>query len=176
MHAALTAPLVLGPERLPDGLCGTDRVLREMEFLYPYPEAAHPRLTEQLATTSRLEIGRGFIKGFVDLVFEHAGKVYFGDWKSDLLTGWAPAELAEHVEEHYQLQAQLYSLALVKMLRIHDAAAYEARFGGMVFCFLRGMMPGDERAGVQFHKPGWADVCEWEQRLVRGQPLDQGSR
>ncbi len=176
VHAALTAPLVLGPERLPDGLCGTDRVLREMEFLYPYPEAAHPRLTEQLATTSRLEIGRGFIKGFVDLVFEHAGKVYFGDWKSDLLTGWAPAELAEHVEEHYQLQAQLYSLALVKMLRIHDAAAYEARFGGMVFCFLRGMMPGDERAGVQFHKPGWADVCEWEQRLVRGQPLDQGSR
>ena len=43
-----------------------------MEFLFPFPAAAGGA-------------DAGFVKGYVDVIFEHEGRTYFGDWKSDLL-------------------------------------------------------------------------------------------
>jgi exodeoxyribonuclease V beta subunit len=167
VHTAFTAPVRLGPPgdvRLDRGLAAASRHLRELEFVYPYPELAHPPLSE---TPDRpFVIERGYVTGFVDLVFEHDGRVYFADWKSDTLDGWAPESLRAHVGEQYRLQAQLYSLALVKLLAIRDARDYERRFGGMLFCFLRGMRPGLQGAdGICFDKPSWDEVCGWERQL-----------
>ena len=169
VHTALTAPVELDGARLDGGMAGAARVVREMEFLYPHPEASHPRPFARLPAGGRLEIVRGYVKGFVDVVFEHGGRAFFADWKSDLLLSYEDAALAAHVDEHYRLQAQLYSLALVKLLDIRDAATYEARFGGMLYCFLRGMRSGDGRAGVRFQRPGWDELCGWEEQLVRGE-------
>ena len=97
-----------------------------MEFLFPFPaEAGGPE--------------RGFVKGFVDVIFEHEGRSYFGDWKTDRLPAWDAAAVAAHVDANYALQERLYALALVRMLGITDAAAYEARFGGTLYVFVRGL-------------------------------------
>jgi exodeoxyribonuclease V beta subunit len=173
VHTAFTAPVQLGPAKLDRGLHRAARTLREMEFLYPFPEAEHPPIGAPDGQPFRIE--RGFVKGFVDLVFEHEGLVYFADWKSDLLEAWDPGSLESHVRDHYRLQKQLYSLALVKQLGLSDEGAYGKRFGGMLFCFLRGMRPGlEDSAGVHFERPTWEDVRGWEARLRRGEPLDGG--
>ncbi|HEY7957056.1 MAG TPA: UvrD-helicase domain-containing protein [Polyangia bacterium] len=173
VHTAYTAPLRLGDAPLDGGLAGAARALRELEFLFPWPEASHPRLGEAAARAplTPLSIERGYVKGFIDLVCEHQGRAYLADWKSDLLADWEPARLAAHVEEHYRLQARLYALALVKLLGISDEADYQRRFGGLLFCFLRGMRPGSP-GGVHFERPRFADLQQWEERLRRGAPLD----
>jgi len=124
-HAALTAPLPVVGGRLP-GLPHAAKTVREMEFLFPFPpEAGGP--------------ARGFVKGFVDFIFEHEGRSYFGDWKTDRLPAWDAAAVAAHMGDNYAVQEQLYSLALVRMLGITDAATYEARFGGALYIFVRGL-------------------------------------
>jgi exodeoxyribonuclease V beta subunit len=166
VYGALVTPVRLGQSRL--GLAAAERVLREMEFLYPYPEVTHPRLGEALP--GPIVIERGYVKGYVDLIFEVDGLVYLADWKSDVLVDWDAVALSRHVEEHYRLQARLYALALVKMLGVHEAAGYERRMGGLLYCFLRGMRPdGEGTEGVYFERPSWAQILAWEEDLVRSE-------
>ena len=127
-HAALTTPLPVVGGVLP-GLAFAEREAREMEFLFPFPEAAGGA-------------DRGYVKGFVDLLFEHEGRVYFGDWKTDRLPSWDEAVVEAHVAKNYALQEQLYALALVRMLGIASEADYEARFGGTLYLFVRGLPGG----------------------------------
>jgi len=171
IHTALTAPVRLpGGQRIA-GLSLASKSLREVEFLYPIPEKDHPRLSSAIALAPGLErfrIDRGFIKGFVDLVFEHEGLTYFLDWKSDSLPRWKPDFLAAHVERNYRLQAKLYGLALVKMLGVHGRSDYEKRFGGFLYCFLRGMRaPGAGVEGIHAERPDWTAIEAWEEELMR---------
>jgi exodeoxyribonuclease V beta subunit len=155
VHAALTTPLPLGQlgagAPALAGVAAADRVAREVEFLFPFPEAAGGA-------------ARGFVKGYIDLVFEHAGRTYFADWKSDLLPSYAPEAVAAHVASHYELQRRLYALALVKMLGIDDAAGFEARFGGTAYVFLRALPAS---GGIALGRPSWDDVRRWEDDLGR---------
>jgi exodeoxyribonuclease V beta subunit len=165
VHAAFRSPLRLGDAWLASGLCGATRLLREMEFLYPFPEPSHPPLG---ALAEGLRIERGFIQGFVDAVFEHEGLVYFADWKSDVLPAWDAAFVAGHVRASYELQERLYALALVKMLGIRSAGEYRDRFGGIFYGFVRAMrLEGDGR-GVHFERPDWDRILSWEEELRRG--------
>jgi exodeoxyribonuclease V beta subunit len=134
---------------LPDGrriasLASAERVVREMDFVYPIPEA-------------------GYVRGSLDLAFEHAGVTYFVDWKSDSLRSFDEGALERHVRDHYAEQAKLYSLAIVKLLGLHAREDFERRFGGLLFCFLRGM--GAEGTGVWATCPTWNDVLEAESAL-----------
>jgi exodeoxyribonuclease V beta subunit len=171
IHTALTAPLLLPNGDRIAGLARAKRTLREVEFLYPIPEKGHPRLSSAIASGAGLErfrIERGFIKGFVDLLFEHEGLTYFLDWKSDSLPRWDADFLAAHVGRNYRLQAKLYGLALVKMLGVHDRAGCEKRFGGFLYCFLRGMRaPGSGVEGVYARRPDWTEIEAWEEELLR---------
>lgn len=170
VHAALTAPLTVGGERRLDGVLHADRLLAEMEFLYPIPEHTHPGLHEA-GMIPNLRIGRGYVKGFVDLVFEHGGLAYFADWKSDRLPRWDTGTIHGHVRRNYELQARLYTLAMVKLLRIHDPAAYEERFGGLLYLFVRGMRAGGSGTeGVYFTRPSWEEVLRWENELRAEDP------
>ncbi len=169
VHRALTSPIALGARRLAS-FASLRGAVREMEFVFPIPEADGWRLSLPQGDT-RVAIGRGvvrgFVRGFVDLVFQHDGLAYFADWKSDRLPAWHEDRLREHVERHYADQATLYTLALVKMLGVRGEADYEARFGGLVYCFLRGMRgDGDGRDGVHFARPPFATVLAWEQELA----------
>jgi exodeoxyribonuclease V beta subunit len=52
------------------------------------------------------------------------------------------------------LQAKLYAIALVKQLDLRTEVDYDARFGGLLYCFMRGMKgDGDGTAGVYFARP-----------------------
>jgi exodeoxyribonuclease V beta subunit len=165
VHAALWGPVDTGARRIA-GIGASARVLREMEFLYPIPEDAHPRLGE-VAGEREFTIGRGFVKGFIDVLFEHEGRTYLGDWKSDRLRDYGPEALAEHVREHYGTQIRLYFLALLRLLGIAGREDYERRVGGMVYTFLRAVRPdGDGRAGLHFVRPDWSELTAWERELA----------
>jgi exodeoxyribonuclease V beta subunit len=119
-----------------------------MEFLFPFPAAAGGA-------------DRGYVKGFVDVIFEHEGRVYFGDWKTDRLASWDEATVEAHVAKNYALQEQLYALALVRMLGIATAADYEARFGGTLYLFVRGL-PG----AIRSRRPTFAEITRWQDEIA----------
>ena len=90
---------------------------------------------------------RGFMKGFIDLVFRFDGRFYLVDWKSNFLGARIedyalPALRAAMDENFYSLQYHLYALALHQYLkgRLPDYA-YEKYFGGVFYIFLRGVDP-----------------------------------
>jgi exodeoxyribonuclease V beta subunit len=89
----------------------------------------------------------GMVTGVIDLVFEHAGRWYIADYKSNYLgptpEDYAPARLLDAVRGHrYDLQALIYTLALHRYLRARlPGYAYGSHFGGVYYLFLRGMHP-----------------------------------
>jgi exodeoxyribonuclease V beta subunit len=117
----------------------------------------------------------GLMKGFVDLVFEHRGRYYLADWKTNWLGPQASdydgariaAEMRRH---HYDLQYCVYAVALHRYLaaRIADYD-YERHAGGVYYFFVRGMSPatGMER-GVYFERPPAATVQALD-ALLRGE-------
>jgi len=171
VHTAYTAPVRLGESAIP-GLASAKSVLREMEFLYPMPERGHPLLSRPsangLAPTWKIE--RGAVKGFIDLLFEHEGRVYVCDWKSDVLPSYDAAALAHHCEQHYDVQARLYVIAALRLCGIADPAEYSRRFGAVLFCFLRGRRPGGESEGMHSFTPTWDAILAWETEML-GQPF-----
>ena len=158
VYRALTTPFATVDGTEIPGVASCGRVVREMEFLYPIPEDWHPRLDEE--ANKAFTIGRGFVRGFVDVIFEHDNRLYFADWKSDSLPGYSAKALRSHVSRNYRLQVAIYSLAVAKLLSVHTPEQYENRFGGMFYLFLRGMRGSGE--GVFFCRPTWSRLLEYE--------------
>jgi exodeoxyribonuclease V beta subunit len=157
VHAAYTTPLALPAGATLPGVARASRVAREVEFVFPFPAAAGGA-------------DAGFVKGYVDFIFEHEGRTYFGDWKSDLLPDFSPEAVRAHVAANYELQRRLYALALVKMLRIADAADYEARFGGTVYVFLRALPEG-----LEIGRPTFDEIVQWERELAEQLAAERGA-
>ena len=88
---------------------------------------------------------QGLFKGFIDLMFEHEGRFYVLDYKSNWL-GDTPGSYHsdalrdEMLAHRYELQGMLYLLALHRLLRARLGADYDpaTRLGGFVCWFLRG--------------------------------------
>ncbi len=150
--AAYTTEVALpGGDRIA-GLARAARAVREMGFVYPIPEAdPQPRA------------GKGYVRGSLDLAFEHRGLTYFVDWKSDSLASYAPGALSHQVAGHYAEQVKLYTLAIVRLLGARGRAEYDARFGGLLYCFLRGL--NDRGQGVWSARPGWDEVVGYDEEL-----------
>lgn len=147
----LTTPLGLGSGQLEGGLAAAENVVREMEFLFPFP--ARPEA--------------GFVKGFMDVVLQHQGRTYVLDWKSDELPSYAPEQLEAYVREHYLLQAEIYAVATTRILGVSSESEYEA-FGGALYVFLRGL---DGSGGGQwFYRPSWTRIIETSAALDAGVP------
>jgi exodeoxyribonuclease V beta subunit len=143
---AYTTPLALPGGVVLARLADAARVVREMDFVFPVA-AAMPV----------------YVRGSLDLAFEHGVLTYFADWKTDALASYDPAALGRHVEAHYAEQVQLYALAIVKLLGVATREEYEARFGGLLYGFLRGL-DADGR-GLWSARPSWDEVLAWEQAL-----------
>ena len=170
VHAALHAPLRLADGGTLPGLCRVGRLAKELPFLHPIPERGHPRLGEGAPRleAAGLRIDRGFVRGVIDLIVEHEGRYHVLDYKSDRLPSYAEDAVAGHVENNYLVQARLYTLGALKALSIHDEAAYEARFGGLLYLFLRGLEPGTDATWSL--RPTWREVCAWEGALLEDAP------
>ena len=86
----------------------------------------------------------GMLKGFIDLVFEHQGRHYVVDYKSNWLgpaaAAYTPAALrAAILHARYDLQYVLYLVALHRLLRARlPDYDYDRHVGAAVYVFLRG--------------------------------------
>jgi len=97
----------------------------------------------------------GYLKGFIDLIFEHNGQYYLADYKSNSLVDYAPESLpAVMANSHYYLQYLLYSVALHRYLqqRIPDYS-WQTHVGGAYYLFVRGMSKNTGQQGIYFDKP-----------------------
>jgi exodeoxyribonuclease V beta subunit len=162
-RAALVPGLEL--ERIPWG-----RRLTELEFTFPVPHLSLAGLNATLESLGydvpALRGGNleGYLKGFIDLVFEHEGRFFVLDWKSNHLgyqsADYAADKVAAAMAEHgYHLQYLIYTVALDRYLRLrllnYD---YETYFGGVLYLFVRGVRAAWADAdgttpGVYFHRP-----------------------
>jgi exodeoxyribonuclease V beta subunit len=123
-----------------------------------HPSAALP--PEYAERVERLGFAplSGFLKGYIDLVFVHAGRWYVVDYKtnhlSDFVCDYDTLAMTEAMtESHYFLQYHLYALAVTRFLsRYEPGFDYEKGFGGALYLFVKGMRPGSS-TGIFFEKP-----------------------
>jgi len=107
---------------------------------------------------------RGMLQGFMDMVFEHNGRYYIVDWKSNHLgyrrEEYGPAGLREPMARHaYILQYHLYTLALDRILRLHlPGYDYDTHCGGAIYVFLRGVSAASDEYGIYRDKPSAAFI------------------
>lgn len=112
------------------------KIYREMEFLYPYHP--HQGLLQDTPAKS------GFLKGVVDLFFEHQGKFYIVDWKSNWLGPSQDYYQRCYMEEAmrsncYTLQASIYKEAFKRYLNLVEDGDFNKLFGGVYYLFIRGI-------------------------------------
>ncbi len=130
-------------------------LLPEMEFWLP-AERLNAREVDALCRTHLLPgVARpqlpdaqlhGMLMGFADLVFEHGGRYWVLDYKSNHLgpddAAYTEPALAQAMAHHrYEVQAALYMLALHRLLRARLGERYDPaqHLGGAVYLFLRGI-------------------------------------
>jgi exodeoxyribonuclease V beta subunit len=115
----------------------------------------------------------GMFKGFIDLTFEHDGRYYVADYKSNWLGVDDAAYTAQAMEQsildnRYDLQYVLYLLALHRQLKARLADYdYDRHVGGALYLFLRGTCAASQ--GVFFARPP-RELIERLDRLFQGKP------
>lgn len=136
-------------------LAGLATVAPEMEFWYPIESLSLPALDAccrrhilpgQPRPALSPRTVQGMMMGYADLVFEHGGRYWVLDHKSNSL-GRADADYdletlnAAILAHRYDVQAALYLLALHRLLRarLHDGYKPAQHLGGAIYLFLRGV-------------------------------------
>jgi exodeoxyribonuclease V beta subunit len=144
-HLPISAPL--RPRTLAD-------VFREHQSA-----ALDPSYPDRLAALSFPTL-KGFLKGYIDLIFEHEGRYYLADYKSnhlgDDVEAYRQGELGKAMSHgNYTLQYHLYLLALHRFLGLRKRDYdYERDIGGVFYLFIKGMDPRrGPTHGVFYDKP-----------------------
>ncbi|MGE6606377.1 exodeoxyribonuclease V subunit beta [Halomonas sp. NPDC076908] len=134
-------------------LCELESYQVELEFWFAAHQVQTRKLDELVSDHLLPGVSRpvldadtlnGMLKGFIDLAFEHEGRFYVLDWKSNYLGSDDSAYTADALrdamlEKRYDLQAALYLLALHRLLkaRLPDYDPHQ-HLGGSMTVFLRG--------------------------------------
>jgi exodeoxyribonuclease V beta subunit len=188
------------------GAIPKSRRLSELEFTFP-AAGAHGRKSGRVVTPTGLarvftareghgipagygervaSLGfaplTGFLRGFIDLVFEYDGRFYVADYKSNHL-GVGPSAYGEKAlvesmaQHHYFLQSHLYLVALHRFLGTRlPNYDYERHVGGSVYLFLRGMSPArGASTGVFFDLPPKSTILELSALLDTGEARRRAS-
>ncbi len=168
LFSVLNTPLSSDGPKLTD-IASRQRI-DEMAFYFPVAGLNTSALKQLLQQTPADSIWQdlltgvsfprldGFMKGFIDLVFEYQGRFYIADYKSNHL-GREPENYQDDalnramLGHQYPLQYLIYSLALHRHLQLrlpdYDPAQH---FGGVYYLFIRGMQPDWPQAGVYFDR------------------------
>jgi exodeoxyribonuclease V beta subunit len=182
----LMMPLRLGADVPPVALSALDQPNQyrvEMEFWFACSrvdvaqmDALVRRYTHNGAPRAAAETVslNGMFKGFIDLTFEHEGRYYVADYKSNWLGVDDDAYTEQAMENaildnRYDLQYVLYLLALHRQLkaRLVDYD-YDRHMGGTVYLFVRGSRAASQ--GAWFSRPPRA-LIEGLDLLFQGRPL-----
>ena len=167
-----------------------DRRMNEMEFYFPVRSLSLQKIRDLLVDsgggdfplTFPEQMGKltfsptkGFMKGFVDLVFQHQDQFYIVDWKSNYLGPTIDSYRRENLkrimrDSFYLLQYQIYILALQQYLKLRiPGYCYETDFGGVFYLFCRGIDPQmGAKFGVFHDRPSPGFIHELEKALIPG--------
>ncbi|WP_207535725.1 exodeoxyribonuclease V subunit beta [Desertivirga arenae] len=161
------------------------RRINEFEFDFNVSPFRVPELKKLSTEGMDIEV-RGFeelegiMNGKIDLFFEHQGKYYVLDWKSnflgDSIENYNEEALQQAMNENnYHLQYLIYTLAAKKYLesRIPDFD-YETQFGGVIYLFVRGVRK-DGSTGVFKTKPSVETIRKLGLILTEGGSVGLGS-
>ncbi|MDQ8183759.1 UvrD-helicase domain-containing protein [Pelagicoccus sp. SDUM812005] len=145
----------------------------ELEFSYPVSGDVKEGILDALAAN---DLGRipaswlsglakgeaglpaSMLRGFIDLVLEHEGRLYIFDWKSNYLgptpTDYDQNAILESMSDHnYFLQYLLYCVALKRFAEWRfPQRRFEDLFGGVFYIYARGISPGKE-TGIYYDLP-----------------------
>jgi exodeoxyribonuclease V beta subunit len=165
----LTVPLRLAADDQPVALCELDQPNQyrvEMEFWFAshkvdvaQMDALVRRYTHNGAPRAAAETHmlNGMFKGFIDLTFEHQGRYYVADYKSNWLgvdddAYTEDAMQTAILDSRYDLQYVLYLLALHRQLKARLADYdYDRHMGGALYLFVRGSRAPSQ--GAWFTRP-----------------------
>lgn len=167
--------------QLPDGtrLANLSTKVPEFEFHLSVAEAEipvaqiHQLMLDYAVPVAPLNMVRyaRYLHGFIDLVYEHAGRFYIADYKSNFLgdtyAHYQPQTLQHNMSESgYWLQAVLYQVALHRYLKTRLSAYQPAQhLGGAVYLYLRGMQAGSNQTGI-LHWQADLDLIEQIDQLL----------
>jgi exodeoxyribonuclease V beta subunit len=158
----LSVPLNAHGESFTLSRISNDDRLNELEFYFPLQPISPAKLRNILAGFKDMEefsgfsehIDRlcfsptwGFMKGYMDMVFQYGERFYLIDWKSNYLGNKVEDYRAESLiqimkQSYYVLQYLLYTVALNQYLALRlPGYRYDTHFGGVYYIFLRGVHP-----------------------------------
>lgn len=188
VHKVVTMPLSIGENRFELAQVGREHRLSELEFYFPLNKidreklkaiiARHglaPALNPDREFLERLRFSpvRGFMKGFIDLIFQFGDRFYIVDWKSNHLGDQPEAYSREKItavmqNSSYTLQYILYTVALDRYLRARiPGYSYDRNFGGLFYLFIRGIDPAvAAENGIFADKPAANLIKELSEYLI----------
>ena len=149
-----------------------DSCLKEVEFYFPLKKITSLDLRQVFSTDMQTDLfqadysarglefspTRGYMKGYIDLIFKWGEKFFLIDWKSNHLganeSNYSENALNEEMKkEHYTLQYHIYLTALNRFLQYRfPSYSYKKNFGGVYYLFLRGMSTGSS-LGIYYDLP-----------------------
>ena len=187
INSVVTTPLDPAIHGLALSAISTENRLSEIEFTFPLNRLT-PVVLRNIFKESGIwipsafpeRIGkltfqpvRGYMKGFMDLVFLYEGRFFLVDWKSNFMGAsvedYRTEALAEVMrEELYVLQYHLYIVALHQYLKMRlSGYDYKAHFGGVMYIFLRGVNPlAGPGAGIYRDRPAKKTVEYLSKNLI----------
>jgi exodeoxyribonuclease V beta subunit len=144
----------------------------EMGFTFKTHGVSSARIDHLIATflhTSRPRPAlkaqqlNGLLTGFIDIVFEHHGRFFVLDYKSNKLLDYSQDSIIASMLSHrYEVQFTLYILALHRLLksRLKDYN-YDQHVGGAIYLYLRGIDQVGQ--GVYVNKPTYEMILQLDE-------------
>ncbi len=191
LEQLLATPLPLHEDAVP--LAGLTEYQAELEFWFEVAEVPVARLDRLISrqvlpgqarpALAPQQLG-GMLKGFIDLVFEHDGRYWVADYKSNWLgpddSHYTLAAMQKAVlDKRYDVQYVLYLLALHRLLKARlpgyaddPINGYEQHVGGALYLFLRGINETGHH-GCCIDRPE-AELIETLDCLLAGEEVAHG--
>ena len=161
--------------------------MTELEFCFPLDDFSlgHFRqilsdpdlevMGEFISASKRLSSSQfdGYMKGFIDLVFEAEGRFFIIDYKSNWLgnslANYSPTQLIHPMaQHHYYVQYLIYTVATHRYLRSRlQNYNYADHFGGVFYMFLRGVS-ANSASGIFHTLPSYKLVRSLDELMSVG--------
>ena len=182
-----TTPLPSLPANVSLSEISTNNRINEMEFYYPIQNASQHAFKKFAYQEASIDISetvmeerfgyfpvKGFMRGFIDLVFRYKNKYYLLDWKSNYLgpnfEDYTLGNIQHAMMDHkYHIQYMIYIIALNQYLSQKLANYdYESHFGGVFYLFIRGIRPelGADH-GMFYDRPAFSYIEKLTEQLIK---------